>query len=92
MTDKLRELLEDVRTVYEGKGMVVYPNSFSRLCEEIMKLDNINRLQKEQIATTEKMSNCLNCAFWKDKKYNVCREIKKLGKTCCSFWRLQGGE
>lgn len=49
MTDKLRELLKDVRAVYEGKGMVLYPNSFSRLSEEIMKLDNTCRLQKEQI-------------------------------------------
>ena len=73
MTDKLRELLEDVRTVYEGKGMVVYPNSFSKLIEEIMKLDNINRLQKEQI---EKMKCCSNCS-----KVYV---RKKDGLVCCS--------
>ena len=36
------------------------------------------------------MSNCLNCAFWKDKKkYDICRNIKKLGKTCCTFWKLK---
>lgn len=39
---------------------------------------------------TKELSNCLNCEFWKDKKYNVCREIKKLGKTCCTFWKLKG--
>ena len=58
MTDKLRELLEDVQTVYEGKGMVVHPNSFDRLRMEVIKLDNINRLQNEQI---KKMKCCNNC-------------------------------
>lgn len=53
MTDKLRDLLEDVRTVYEGKGMLVYPNSFDRLRTEIMKLDNINKQQSEQIEKLE---------------------------------------
>lgn len=49
MTDKLRDLLEDVQTVYEGKGMVVHPNSFDKLRMEVIKLDNINRDQSEQI-------------------------------------------
>ena len=49
MTDKLRELLEDVQTVYEGKGMVVHPNSFDKLRMEVIKLDNINKQQSEQI-------------------------------------------
>lgn len=49
MTEKLRELLEDVQTVYEGKGMVVHPNSFDRLRMEVIKLDNINKQQSEQI-------------------------------------------
>ena len=40
MTDKLRELLEDVRTdYYEGSGMAVYPNSFTKLRDEITELD-----------------------------------------------------
>ena len=53
---------------------------------ELKQLRKENAELKMQIA---KMSNCLNCAFWKDKKYNVCREIKKLGKTCCTFWKLE---
>lgn len=53
MTDKLRDLLEDVRTVYEGKGMLVYPNSFDRLRTEIIKLDNTNKQQSEQIEKLE---------------------------------------
>ena len=54
MTDKLRELLEDVQTVYEGKGMIVHPNSFDKLRVEVIKLDNINKQQSEQI---EKMKS-----------------------------------
>lgn len=53
MTDKLRDLIEDVRTVYEGKGMLVSPNSFDRLRTEITKLDNINKQQSEQIEKLE---------------------------------------
>ena len=49
MTEKLRDLLKDVQTVYEGKGMVVHPNSCDNLRMEIAKLDNINRIQGEQI-------------------------------------------
>ena len=56
MTDKLRELLEDVQTVYEGKGMVVHPNPFDRLRTEVIKLDNINRLQNERV---EKMKEVI---------------------------------
>lgn len=59
MTDKIRNLLEDVQTVYEGKGMVVHPNSFDKLRMEVIKLDNINRLQGEQI---EKMKQELDTA------------------------------
>ena len=55
MTDKIRNLLNDVRIVYEGKGMLVYPNSFDELRTEIMKLDNINRLQSEQIIKAKKI-------------------------------------
>ena len=47
--------------------------------------ERVKRLEKQ----LQQMSNCLNCAFWKDKKYNVCREIKKLGKICCTFWKFK---
>jgi len=43
MTEELRELLEDVQTVYEGKGMEVHPNSFDKLRMEVIKLDNITK-------------------------------------------------
>ena len=60
MTDKLRELLEDVQTVYEGKVMVIHPNSFDKLRMEVIKLDNINKQQSEQI---EKMKSQYDYAF-----------------------------
>ena len=72
MTDKIRNLLKDVGAVYQGKGMFVYPNSFDELRTEIMKLDNINRLQSEQI---EKMSELIN------RYYMVCTEIPKELRT-----------
>ena len=93
MTDKLRELLEDVQIVYEGKGMVVHPNSFDKLIMEIIKLDNKNKLQDEQI----RMMCCNNCKYryfmdWK----SVCAfdksEIKDIENpvTCkCKKWELE---
>ena len=63
MTDKLRELLEDAQTVYEGKGMVVHPNSFDKLRMEVIKLDNINKQQSEQIEKMKSCHNCKNCAY-----------------------------
>lgn len=53
--------------------------AFSFMCKKVVELE-------KQIG---QMSNCLNCEFWKDKKYNVCREIKKLGKIRCTFWKLK---
>lgn len=55
MTEKLRNLLEDVQTVYEGKGMVVHPNSFDRLRMEVIKLDNINKQQNDQLTKAKEI-------------------------------------
>ena len=82
MTDKIRNLLEDVQTVYEGKGMVVHPNSFDKLRTEILKLDNINKQQSEQI---QKMKNCYNCAGYYTKQCLGCEdysnwELKEIEK------------
>lgn len=84
MTDKLRELLEDVQTVYEGKGLVVHPNSFDKLRMEVIKLDNINKQQTEQI---EKMKCCANCKFRdcnKSSQYQTCWYCKNKDK-----WQLR---
>lgn len=100
MTDKLRDLIEDVRTVYKGKGMLVYPNSFDRLRTEIIKLDNINKQQSEQIEKLEeeneelklinkKLQCCGNCTHRNaEEVVETCRLLKKYTQTkgCCSEW------
>ena len=59
-------------------------------CDVISQVYKVMQEENEQLKEQiEKMKCCLNCNFWKDKKYNVCREIKKLGKTCCTFWELK---
>lgn len=85
MTDKLKELLEDVQTVYEGKGMVVHPNSFDKLRMEVIKLDNINKKQSEQI---EKMKCCQNCKhhYWLYEEL-ACR-IHKIDVDTCNSWEM----
>lgn len=64
MTDKLRELLNDVRTV-EGKGIISNTNSFDELQMEIEKLDSINKQQSVQIEELEESikrmkNNCID--------------------------------
>ena len=81
MTDKIRNLLEDVQTVYEGKGMVVHPNSFDKLRVEVIKLDNINTQQTEQI---EKMKCCGNCRHPVSSLDVTCKHCKNYG-----LWELR---
>ena len=70
-----------------------YQEEIKELKELYKKADenwwNAQQTIKELKKQIGQMSNCLNCAFWKDKKYNVCRDIKKLGKICCVFWKLK---
>ena len=47
--EKLKEKLNDVKLVYESKGMTVYPNSFSELETEIVKVCNANKNLKEEL-------------------------------------------
>lgn len=96
MTDKLRELLEDVQTVYEGKGMIVHPNSFDRLRMEVIKLDNINKQQSEQF---EKMKCCGNCKYSnQDGAYTIVCKVGGVDKThyieiddnqVCDKWEIR---
>ncbi len=62
MTDKLRELLEDVQTVYEGKRMVVHPNSFDRLRFEVFSL-------------SKKVANLENLIHAERKRQEQCNDI-----------------
>ena len=79
MTDKLRELLKDVQTVYDGKGMVVHPNSCDRLRTEVAKLDNINRLQSEQIEKLKKYGKLLRdiCTVMGNDPYMIWRGLEQ---------------
>ena len=36
----------------------------------------------------EKMKCCENCAFFKDKTYDICHRIKKLGTRKCAFYKM----
>lgn len=59
MPEKLKELLDDVKSVYESKGMTVYPNSFSKLETEIVKVcntkDNLEKENAELTATNKSL-------------------------------------
>lgn len=72
---------------------LIVEKTTKELEQENNKLLDVINNQDVKIADLEKqilkMKCCLNCNFWKDKKYNVCTEIKKLGKTCCAFWKLE---
>ena len=35
-----------------------------------------------------KMQCCENCAFFKDKTYEICHNIKKLGTKKCAFYKM----
>ena len=39
-------------------------------------------------AQIEKMECCENCAFFKDKTYDICHKIKKLGTRKCAFYKM----
>ena len=39
-------------------------------------------------AQIEKMKCCENCAFFKDKTYDICNRIKKLGTRKCAFYKM----
>ena len=43
---------------------------------------------KELEAQIERMKCCENCVFFKDKKYDICHRIKKLGTRKCAFYKM----
>lgn len=90
MTEKLRKLFEDVQAVYEGKGMVVHPNSFDKLRMEVIKLDNINRLQGEQI---ENMKNYLSkhkdCKSCKNNQFILAHQQYECVSSPVCKWELK---
>ena len=81
---KVKELEKENKTL---EGCLLAEQEHTQMLEK-EKCELLGIIQ-EKDKVIEKMKCCLNCNFWKDKKYNVCREIKKLGKTCCAFWKLK---
>jgi hypothetical protein len=81
MTDKIKNLLEDIQTVYESKGMVVHPNSLDKLRMEIIKLDNTIKQKNEQI---QKMKGCFNCKYRNEFVESKCGEC-----DCYSKWEIK---
>ena len=58
--NKLKEELEDVGKVYNSRsGMCVYPNAFSRLQTEIVKVCNVNKELEQQIEKLKKYGKLL---------------------------------
>ena len=54
-------------------------------CENwISYIDYIKQLE----AQIEKMKCCENCAYFKDKTYDICNRIKKLGTRKCAFYKM----
>ena len=43
---------------------------------------------EELEAQIEKMKCCENCAFFKEKTYDICHRIKKLGTRKCAFYKM----
>lgn len=52
------------------------------------------RQNKNRIAELEsrirETRNCWNCAYFKEKKYQACVDIKKNGTACCAFYKWEG--
>ena len=54
-------------------------------------LDKVNNEQTEVILKLneqiEKMENCWNCKFFKERKYQACIDYKKNNTKCCAFYK-----
>ena len=50
-------------------------------CEQQKRIEKL----EQQI---EKMKCCENCAFFKDKTYDICQRIKKFGIRKCAFYKM----
>lgn len=65
-----------------------------KLIEELEKenaeLKKLPESDKKSLleAQIEKLKCCENCAFFKEKKYGICHNIKKLGKRKCAFYEM----
>lgn len=56
-------------------------------CEQAERIKHDEKV-KELEAQIEEMKCCENCAFFKDKTYDICHKIKKLGTRKCAFYKM----
>lgn len=64
-------------------------NSVTELTNSKTELENkVTELK----AQNEKMENCWNCKFFKEKKYQACIDYKKNNTKCCAFYKWELAE
>lgn len=67
-------------------------NYFQEKCEDIelnYYCDHKGGCKVQELEQQiEKMQCCENCAFFKDKTYDICHRIKKLGTRKCAFYKM----
>lgn len=79
--DKLKEELEDVRIVYYKSGITVYPNSFSKLETEIIKVCNTkDNLEKENAELHVTNKNLLESCEGATMMYKDLQKAKEIIK------------
>lgn len=54
---------------------------------KLTPIDKDKRIEELE-AQIVKMQCCENCAFFKDKTYDICHRIKKLGTRKCAFYKM----
>ena len=83
--------LEDMARAYR-RGKNKGKAETTLLSQHILELQadkgNLTDRVKELEAQIEKMKCCENCAFFKDKTYDICNRIKKLGTRKCAFYKM----
>ena len=81
---------EQIRALQKQNGeltdeLTLTNNECKDMREELKQRIRENQELCEQI---EKMKCCENCAFFKDKTYDICHRIKKLGTRKCAFYKM----
>ena len=57
-------------------------------CEIYKENAELKERNRELEAQIEKMKCCENCAFFKEKTYQICLDIKKQGSKKCAFYKI----
>ena len=83
--------LEDMARAYR-RGKNKARAEIALLSQHILELQadkgNLIDRVKELETQIEKIKCCENCAFFKDKTYDICHRIKKFGTRKCAFYKM----